>query len=66
MCGRFANQLESREAWEEYFGTALPAEFLEEVAIGYNIAPTQTIPVVTQDGWLAARWGMIGALVKDA
>ena len=66
MCGRFANQLESREAWEEYFGTALPAEFLEEVAIGYNIAPTQTIPVVTQDGWLAARWGMIGPWVKDA
>lgn len=59
MCGRFANQLESKEAWEEYFGTPLPAEFLEEVAIGYNIAPTQMIPVVTNEGWLATRWGMI-------
>jgi putative SOS response-associated peptidase YedK len=59
MCGRFANQLESKEAWEEYFGTPLPAEFLEEVAIGYNIAPTQMIPVVTKEGWLATRWGMI-------
>jgi putative SOS response-associated peptidase YedK len=59
MCGRFANQLESTEAWAEYFGTPLPAEFLEEVAIGYNIAPTQMIPVVTKEGWLATRWGMI-------
>ena len=37
----------------------MPAEFLEEVAIGYNIAPTQMIPVVTKEGWLATRWGMI-------
>ena len=59
MCGRFANQLESGGAWEEYFGTPLPAEFLEEVAIGYNIAPTQMIPVATKEGWLATRWGMI-------
>lgn len=71
MCGRFANQLESTEAWEEYFGTPLPAEFLEEVAIGYNIAPTQMIPVVTNSEGggrtlLAARWGMIGPWVKDA
>ena len=74
MCGRFANQLESKEAWEEYFGTPLPAEFLEEVVIGYNIAPTQMIPVVIGGGgsdddgchWLATRWGMIGPWVKDA
>ena len=72
MCGRFANQLESREAWEKYFVTPLPAECLEEVAIGYNIAPTQMIPVITKSGdnsgrtLLAARWGMIGPWVKDA
>ncbi len=65
MCGRFANQLESTEAWEEYFGTPLTAEFLEEVAIGYNIAPTQMIPVMTKDGWLATRWGMIAPWASE-
>lgn len=71
MCGRFANQFESVEQWEEYFGTPLLAEFIEEIAIGYNIAPTQMIPVVTNSEGggqtiLAARWGMIGPWVKDA
>ncbi len=59
MCGRFANQQESREAWEQYFDTPLPSEFFDEVDVGYNVAPTQTIPVMTNDGWVAARWGMI-------
>jgi putative SOS response-associated peptidase YedK len=74
MCGRFANQQESVTAWDEYFDVPMPISVREEVVLGYNIAPTQMIPVLTADSsngnggrnWLAARWGMIGPWVKDA
>ena len=67
MCGRFENQQESKAAWDAYFDCDNEfASIADTVSVGYNIAPTQTIPVVTQDGWLAARWGMIGPWVKDA
>ena len=61
MCGRFANQQESKGAWDEYFEAPYPTTktFEQSVSTGYNIAPTQTIPIATNDGWLAARWGMI-------
>jgi putative SOS response-associated peptidase YedK len=66
MCGRFANQQESAKAWDEYFDCDNSIEnIVNEVSIGYNITPTQTIPVVTKDGWLAARWGLIAPWVKD-
>jgi len=67
MCGRFANQEENAAEWDAYFDCDNEfASIADTVSVGYNIAPTQTIPVVTQDGWLAARWGMIGPWVKDA
>ena len=67
MCGRFANQEDNTAAWDAYFDCDNEfASIADTVSVGYNIAPTQTIPVVTQDGWLAARWGMIGPWVKDA
>ena len=74
MCGRFANQQESVAAWDEYFDIPMPISVREEIVLGYNIAPTQMIPVLTADSsngnggrkWLAARWGMIGPWVKDA
>jgi len=31
---------------------------------GYNIAPTQTIPIITQAGTVQARWGMIPGWAK--
>ena len=67
MCGRFANQEDNTAAWDAYFDCDNEfASIADTVSVGYNIAPTQTIPVVTQDGWLAARWGMIAPWVKDA
>ena len=67
MCGRYANQQESKEAWGEYFETPYPISetFAESVSTGYNIAPTQTIPIATADGWLAARWGMIAPWANE-
>ena len=67
MCGRFANQEENTAAWDAYFDCDNEfASIADTVSVGYNIAPTQIIPVVTKNGWLAARWGMIGPWVKDA
>ena len=67
MCGRFANQQEGASAWDAYFDCENSlASIVDDVTIGYNIAPTQMIPIITKDGWLAARWGMIGSWVKDA
>ena len=67
MCGRFANQEENTAAWDAYFDCDNEfASIADTVSVGYNIAPTQTIPVVTQDGWLAARWGMVAPWAKDA
>mgnify|MGYP006086249681 CR=1 FL=1 len=67
MCGRYANQQESEGAWDEYFETPYPISetFAESVSTGYNIAPTQTIPIATADGWLAARWGMIAPWANE-
>ena len=67
MCGRFANQQDNTAAWDAYFDCDNEfATIADTVSVGYNIAPTQTIPVVTPVGWLAARLGMVGAWVKDA
>lgn len=63
MCGRFANQFENKEAWENFFGEALPDDVLEEVRIGYNICPTQIIPIFYKEGetvsWHASRWSIV-------
>jgi len=67
MCGRFANQEDNATAWDAYFDCDNEfATIADTVSVGYNIAPTQTIPVVTKDGWLATRWGMVAPWVKDA
>lgn len=58
MCGRFANPFESVQEWREHFGE--PRDDLSSTAtMGYNVAPTQMIPVVTRHGSLVARWGLI-------
>jgi len=49
MCGRFVNQFENKEAWESFFGEGIPDDVLEEVRIGYNICPTQIIPIFCKD-----------------
>ena len=72
MCGRFANQFENKEAWESFFGEGLPDDVLEEVRIGFNICPTQIIPIFCKDAgeddsdggspkysWHASRWSIV-------
>jgi len=65
MCGRFA--LNSSPAkLKEHFGTTGVLDFKPR----YNIAPTQTVPVVRLDEtgnrvFTLARWGLIPSWVKD-
>jgi putative SOS response-associated peptidase YedK len=58
MCGRFALHSDPRTL-ARHFGVEVPADLRPR----YNVAPTQTIPIVRQDGqgrqFALARWGLI-------
>ena len=60
MCVRFANQLENPGAWGDIL-----EDWPQEVSLGYNIAPTRTVPVFVhhrQNGGtrgLGMRWGLV-------
>jgi putative SOS response-associated peptidase YedK len=59
MCGRYA-LYDFDELYDEY---AVPEGF--DIAPNYNAAPTQTMPVITQDGIQMMRWGLIPSWAKD-
>ena len=64
MCGRFTLTT-NLGAIAKRFGVA---RFLEEVGPRYNIAPTQTVIVVSADGarhLTEMRWGLIPSWAKD-
>src|SRR3972149_2027433 len=64
MCGRFTLTI-NLGAIAERFGVA---RFLEEVGPRYNIAPTQTVIVVGDDGqrnFVEMQWGLIPSWAKD-
>lgn len=54
MCGRFANHVAAMRDWADILG-----EWPANVTLGYNITPSQTIPIFTASGGLVARWGLI-------
>ncbi|MEP7204862.1 MAG: SOS response-associated peptidase [Candidatus Saccharibacteria bacterium] len=59
MCGRYALfDIEPLEADYE-----LPADLAWTP--NYNVAPTQSMPVVTQEGVVKMRWGLIPKWAKD-
>jgi putative SOS response-associated peptidase YedK len=49
MCGRFTLTAEAKEVAER-FGVEISASFYKTVAPRYNIAPTQPVAVVGDDG----------------
>ena len=61
MCGRYANDIEDVEKWTGVFG-----DWPYDMPVGFNVAPTQTVPVVTAGGGRGMRWGLIPAWSKDA
>ena len=58
MCGRYANHVKQMGDWAEVLG-----DWPQGVALGYNIAPTQTIPAFKLDPdsgnprGVPMRWG---------
>jgi putative SOS response-associated peptidase YedK len=59
MCGRYA-LYDFEELYDEY---AIPEGF--DIAPNYNAAPTQTMPVITENGLEMMRWGLIPRWAKD-
>ena len=60
MCGRYANHVEKMRGWADILG-----DWPEEFFTGFNVAPTQDAPVVTDDGVEVMRWGIIPGWAKD-
>ncbi|MFQ3565663.1 MAG: SOS response-associated peptidase [Aggregatilineales bacterium] len=63
MCGRFVLIADPAEIYEQFELPMLP-----EVQPRYNIAPTQSVPVIVNQGGRALhyyRWGLIPSWAKD-
>jgi putative SOS response-associated peptidase YedK len=54
MCGRFS-QIKAQQDLEHYYGKSLGHSY----RVNYNIAPSQTVLVVTARGFEGMRWGLI-------
>ena len=64
MCGRFTLTVDPADAGEEFEDVTFPAKF----APRYNIAPTQPVLAIPNDGKHAADffvWGLIPSWAKD-
>jgi putative SOS response-associated peptidase YedK len=64
MCGRFALTIDPADAEDEFQGVSFPEKF----APRFNIAPTQAVLAVPNDGKNAADfflWGLIPSWSKD-
>ena len=64
MCGRFTLGVDAAELEEEFEGVAFPPQF----APRYNVAPSQPVMVIPNDGKRTATffiWGMIPSWAKD-
>ncbi len=65
MCGRFTLTVDPADLKEQYQGASFPGKF----APRYNIAPSQAVLAIPNDGKNAADfflWGLIPSWAKDA
>lgn len=61
MCGRYANHVGAMHDW-----TDILCEWPSDAQLGFNLAPTQMIPVFTAIGSAAMRWGLIPNWVQES
>lgn len=59
MCGRYT--LHTTDELEDRYRV----EVSDAIRANYNVAPSQTMPVITQDGLRMMRWGLIPKWAKD-
>jgi putative SOS response-associated peptidase YedK len=68
MCGRFASTTPADQL-ARYFGATLAEELADEAAANYNVAPTQSVFTVFEDGGVrrldAFHWGLVPFWAKD-
>jgi putative SOS response-associated peptidase YedK len=67
MCGRFTLTAEAKELAKR-FGVEISASFYKVIKPRYNIAPTQSVIVVGDDGGRCVKqmvWGLIPSWAKD-
>ena len=54
MCGRFHNHVKAMHDWVDIL-----SDWPADAALSHNVAPTQSVPIVTAAGSLSARWGLV-------
>jgi putative SOS response-associated peptidase YedK len=54
MCGRFHNHVEAMHQ-----GVDALNKWPEGHAVGFNISPTQSVPIVLESATVSARWGLV-------
>lgn len=60
MCGRFHNHVQAMRDWVQLL-SGWPGDFETR----YNVAPTTQVPIITRDGVVPARWGMVPRWAKQ-
>ncbi len=60
MCGRFYNHVQAMHDW-----TSLLEDWPGDGLQSYNVAPTQSVPIITEAGVVSARWGLVPAWSKE-
>ncbi len=54
MCGRFHNHVNAMHEWVEVL-----QDWPAGASLGYNVSPTQSVPIVGDGGVRTARWGLV-------
>jgi putative SOS response-associated peptidase YedK len=54
MCGRFHNHVKAMHEWVDIL-----QDWPADATLGYNVSPTQAVPIVTKSGSVEARWGLV-------
>ncbi len=54
MCGRFHNHVKAMHEWIEVL-----QDWPAGASLGYNVSPTQNVPIVGDGGVRTARWGLV-------
>lgn len=54
MCGRFHNHVKAMHDWVDVL-----SEWPTDAARSHNVAPTQSVPIVTASASINARWGLV-------
>ena len=54
MCGRFHNHVQAMHDW-----VGVLQDWPLGAARGYNVSPTQAVPILTNSGTITARWGLV-------